>query len=326
MLVFASSDSHAKRQSSEAVTLTITTTSETPAGSFPITIEADTPEAPASKKTSLALTVSSAPDFHLAVNSSTLSVPAGDTTDFVGTLTSVEGYSKSVTISCGTGAPSTCTGGSVIPTSAGTEFRVKVGSSSAQTFHFDLIARGTDAASTQHALPVTLNSVSNFSMSSDADSQTIPAGGTASFFLSLVPGGGSFNNSVSFSCSSLPSLSRCIFQPATLPASSPATTVRVDIATTATSSASAQAPKLIYAFLIPLLGLGMSRGSRSLRRTALTAIVACAITMFPNCGGGLSEPGPGEGHVGTPPGSYSVKVTATSGSLSQNTTVIVNVQ
>jgi hypothetical protein len=307
------------------VTLTITSTANTPTGSFRITIEADTPGAPASKQTSLTLTVSSTPDFRMAVNPSTLSVPAGDTADFVGTLSSIEGYANSVTISCGTGAPSTCTGGSIIPSAAGAEFRVKVGSTSTQTFHFDLIGRGTDSNSTQHSLPVTLNSVAKFSMTSDSDTETIPAGGTASFSLSLVPGGGSFDSSVSFSCSSLPSFSRCIFQPATLPAGSPASSVRVDIATTATSAAITPAIKLIYALVVPLLGLGLC-GSRPLRRTALTAIVACAITLFPNCGGGLSEPGPGGGHAGTPPGSYSVKVTATSGSLSQQTTLIVIVQ
>jgi hypothetical protein len=79
-------------------------------------------------------------------------------------------------------------------------------------------------------------------------------------------------------------------------------------------------------FVPILIVAGNLRASRRLPGAAIVILVLVSLALFPSCGGGLSEPGPGGGHPGTPPGTYSIRVTATSGTLSQQLTVTVIVQ
>ena len=153
------------------------------------------------------------------MNNSPLSLGVGQHGEFAGTLTSINGYSATVSITCGSGAPPTCSGGFFVPVSGGTEFRVGVSSATAQKYHFDLIASGQDSGRIQHSVPVTFTAGSDFNLTNASGAQTISAGGTASYSFDVEPVSESFSSNLTFTCvgSSLPALSRCVFEPASRP-------------------------------------------------------------------------------------------------------------
>jgi hypothetical protein len=314
------------------VSLTVATGNTTPAGTFPVTIQAQTAGAPSPKTQVIGLTVTAGPDYALAVNNSPLSLKVGQAGEFIGTLTSVNGYSQSVTISCGTGAPTNCSGGSFVPSAGGAQFQVSTGGNAEQTYHFNLMAKGADTSAIEHSVPVTLNLLADFVMTSDSGSQTIAAGGTATYLLDVTPGGTSFSNNVTFSCSSssLPPLARCVFRPASIAGGSGASVVTVDVTTTASTASLGSEHEIFFAMTFPLLGLmgvGLQRRRLACRWRRTSRALVFALTLWMSaCGGGYSDPGGGGGHPGTPPGTYSVQVGAICGATSRQVTLLIVVQ
>ena len=76
------------------------------------------------------------------------------------------------------------------------------------------------------------------------------------------------------------------------------------------------------AFGVVLLG-----GANRRRWSVLLGLLMIGLLLFlPACGGGSSGGGGGGGNPGTPIGNYTVTVTATSGSLTHNTTFMLVVQ
>ena len=318
---------------SVSVTLKITTSRATPTGTFPIVVQADVVGSPAPKTVLATLIVTTAADYAVTVNNSPLSLGVGQHGEFAGTLTALNDYSAPVSITCGSGAPPTCTGGSFVPISGGTEFRVGVSSATAQTYRFDLIASGQDSGRIQHSIQLMLITGSDFNLSNASGAQTISAGGTASYLLNVAPASDSFSNNLTFSCigTSLPPLSRCIFQPASVPSGATANTVNLSIVTTASTAVLGIGRKMVfYALSLPflaVLGLNLPR-VRISKRAAIfgSAGIVMLVIVLTSCGGGLSEPGPGQGHPGTPPGSYNVKVSAICDSSERQLVVSLVVQ
>src|SRR5215471_1973217 len=174
----------------------------------------------------------------------------------------------------------------------------------------------------------------DFSIGTSPGSATIRAGQSATFTFTVLPLGG-FNQTVNFSCSGLPAESQCTFAPASVtPNGGPATSV-LTITTTAASAVlgAPPVPKNNLPLVASLSGamLGMlwiacsprTRG-RVRSRLLLLAGALCLLVSLTSCGGGG---GGGGGHhdPGTPPGTSSVTVTATSGSNSHPSTVTLNV-
>ena len=156
----------------------------------------------------------------------------------------------------------------------------------------------------------------DFTVNVSPQSLTIRAGQTATFTITVNPVNG-LNSSIMFACSGLPAASSCNFSPASLtPGGSPVSTT-LTITTTAPSSAAPIAGLNPWTFaawpVAMVLGLFVaaigSRGKKS-RRWALafgaTALAFCLVS----CGGGNSTP---PNNPGTPPGTSSITVTATSG-------------
>ena len=156
-------------------------------------------------------------------------------------------------------------------------------------------------------------------------SVTVPAGLPAQYAVQVYPVNGVFTNNISLSCSALPVGAACDFTTATinLNGSSSASTT-LNVTTTAqpvTTLASAGWRRSFYALWLMLpgmavLGLG-SRGKR--RRGRLLALLALCVLfglifLQPSCSTPRTQPQVS----GTPSGTYSLKVTATSGSLSQS--------
>jgi hypothetical protein len=240
------------------VTLTVTAASGTPLGG-PVTVSlaAMATGAPSPKTKTFTLTVTVAtPDFLIAVTPTPNTTAVNQNVSWSGNLTALDGYSKTVALSCTAGAPATCgiTPATVTPTAAGTTFTVTLGNPTAGTFNFTI--QGTDGTLT-HATPTeTLTVTSSGPDFSWADtgnaSITVLAGQSASYTFSAAPlGSGTFSSTVNFGCTGLPALIRCSFNPVSIAAGSQKTAVTLTISTAGPNSGTQSRPRSAMSMSVP---------------------------------------------------------------------------
>jgi hypothetical protein len=217
------------------VTLTISTTISTPAGTFPITISADTPGAPSAKTQGVTLTVTATPDYSLSISNPSLSATVGGKATYNGTLTSFNAYNSPVNVSCGVSAPPTCSPSpkTLTPTAGGAPFTVTVSSNLVKNYNFNIIGQGTDPAIIVHTATVTFNSTFEFQIVNNSSAQTINAGQSANYNLDLAPLGSNFPNNVNLSLSGCPPRSACALSQTVVVSGSGDTVVTFNITTTA---------------------------------------------------------------------------------------------
>jgi len=174
-------------------------------------------------------------------------------------------------------------------------------------------------------------------------SQTVNAGQPATYNLNASSVDG-FNNTVAFACTSgMPTAASCTFSPSasvSVRGTTP-TAVTLTISTTAHSSSqpaptsgsltlpfSGDGPSAMLTISLgALLTLLLAQG-KAVRSTArivgLLGMIA-GIALVPACGGGGTSVTPPPPVTGTPAGTYSVVVTATSGNRSIPTTLTLKV-
>jgi hypothetical protein len=180
-------------------------------------------------------------------------------------------------------------------------------------------------------------------------SVTVNAGQTAQYNLQVAPAAG-FSGTITVSCAGAPTNANCQLSattlqvntanPAPLGVSIP-TTARTAIAPPAAPNAWPPAGKVLPVYLLLvlmaiLLGV-IARGSRAhaiaprltWEKTAALLILLAMLSAAAGCGGGTTTtvpPPPPPPPTGTPAGTYTIAVTATSGNFSQsvNLTLIVN--
>jgi hypothetical protein len=317
-----------------SVNLQIVTTPNTSLGSFPITITATTSGAPA-KTQSLTLVVSGSPDYSLSITNSSLTTSVNSSAQFNGTLTSLNGYGSAVTLSCGPRAPPTCTVNPpmAVPSSAGTSFAMTVSSSISQSYSFNVTAVGSDPAAITHSAAVTFTAMPNqnfdFTMGITPASASVPVGQPTIFTLNVNPTTGSFPNNVSFSCSKLPALATCGFNPTQVGSGSENSDVTFTLATTAPVPASRTPPLAIFVSAFSIAGLINRKRRESpseLRQMMLASSLLLLSLGLLSCGGGLQgNGGGGSGSPGTPPGTYTITVTAICGSVTHTAHVSLTV-
>jgi hypothetical protein len=300
-------------------TLSISTSSSTPLGTFPITISATTAGAPAKTRT-VTLIVGTSPGYSLSITNPSLTTSVNSSAQFSGNLTALNGYTSAVALSCGTGAPPICTvnPANATPTSAGTPFTVTISSNVSQSYSFSIVGVGSDATAITHSVPVTFTAIPSqtfdFTMGITPGSASEPAGQPAIFSLDVSPTGGSFPGNVSFSCSKLPALTTCGFNPPQVGSGSENSAVSFTLSTTAAIPASRTSILTIAFSVFPLAGLilvrqRMLRGE--IRRHGRVVLLAVLAMSALSCGGGLQGNGGGSGSPGTPAGTYAITVTAT---------------
>jgi len=160
------------------------------------------------------------PDFQIAVSNTPLTVFAGDTATFTGTLTAVNGYDNSVELSCTAGStsvPNPCIPSpvSLTPNSTGAPFSLAAGTSTVADYNFNVQGAGSDPNNTTHVAAITLHVV-NFALTTPSPTLVSDPRGTTSAPVSFqVTAQGSFNQSVTLSCGFSPSISgaTCAFTP-----------------------------------------------------------------------------------------------------------------
>jgi hypothetical protein len=322
------------------VTLSISTGIATPTGSFPITINGTTTGGPTrTQNLTLVVSATSSPNYTLAINNSALTAAVNTPATLNGTVTSLNGYVSTINLSCGANAPPTCQISplSLTPTARGIPFTVLVNSNVAQSYLFNILAAGTDPVQISHSQPVTFTSGAgsggDFSVGISAP-QTVKSGSTAQYAITFAPvGATTFTNAVNYTCdasSSVP-LGGCSLSPASpIAGGASASTITLTITTTAPIASLQHRRTLpLYAVWIwPNLFLFFTgtRHRKSLRLRALlffvTLITLLGLTV--SCGGGL-QGGGGGGNPGTPIGTYTITVNATSGQAAHSAQVTLQV-
>ena len=176
----------------------------------------------------------------------------------------------------------------------------------------------------------------DFNLSSSPSSDTLKAGNTATYQLTVSPLGGAFTNIVTLNCSGAPSQAACSVSPSAVTPNGSVATTTLTITTTAAVTQSiplrSSQDRTFYAFWIPLPGIGMiglilgasGAKSRKPRASFLLALIGMALTLMVGCAGGTGITTPPQ--AGTAPGTYTITVTGTSGGLQHSVPVTLIVQ
>ena len=178
---------------------------------------------------------------------------------------------------------------------------------------------GFYSSSTSAAVQETIDPA-DFSLSLDQSTATLTPGQSATVHLNIGSLYG-FSQPLSLNCSGLPANTTCAFNPATLTQGQGETTLTIQ--TTAPHKANAR-PALATLLLsaIALLFIPISSGSRNLTRFTLFALAAISALGIAGCGSSSHLTG------GTPPGTYTITVTAASSTgtaVTHSTTVTLTI-
>ncbi|HET9281541.1 MAG TPA: Ig-like domain repeat protein [Candidatus Angelobacter sp.] len=187
---------------------------------------------------------------------------------------------------------------------------------------------GTFVGSTSSVITVTVvPAPPDYQVSIPNGSATITAGQSATYNISITPQGG-FNGTISFACSGLPAKSNCSFNPPTLTPSGSATSTTLTIATTGQTTASARTVNVQT--MAALTGIGFlgivflgvpTRRRRSMRLAGMMLLGLTLAFAIVSCGGHKTTPT----IPGTPPGTFSITVTATSGTTTHSSVITLTV-
>ena len=238
---------------------------------------------------------------------------------YVGTITTTASASDKLSVT-GLTSSSHCNAQATNSTAAAlTGVYIAVGSGVTILYH-PPIAGGTFSMFCSTDVPS-----ADFRLSVSPSAITVSAGHSAKATLAVAPVNG-FNQQVSFTCTGLPPRAGCSAASVVPNGSTVLTTLTI---TTTTASAELRSNPTgrsagpLYAMLlsgfVPLGGVGSygNRSRRSVRMLSLLAMLMLSLVWIAACG---------SGSLGTQAGASTVTVTASSGSLSHTTTIILTVQ
>ena len=183
----------------------------------------------------------------------------------------------------------------------------------------------TDYSAVVGMISVTTASA-NFTIADASNSmptQTVIPGNAASFGLTFTPVEGTFSNEVTFAVSGLPAGATVLFSPTSIAAGSAATSVTMTVRTAAAIALNTMpgTPKAPFALALLLLPLAATKRMRSrARRWLLVLFVLTALgatTVLTGCSGS---------YFSQSAKSYTVTLTATSGTVIHTHTVTLNVE
>lgn len=176
--------------------------------------------------------------------------------------------------------------------------------------------------------------ITGFTVGTTGESSvTVNAGQSATYTIVVGHDLGNFDNWVALTCASgLPAKSSCSFSQSQVKPGGGAPQTTLNIATTAPTSAAVKhemAWPFYAAFVLAPLGIvaAVSRKRRPTARGACGVLsIALAVAAMQSCGGGGSSAPPPPRIPGTPAGTYTITVQATSGSLTKTTPLTLTVK
>jgi subtilase family serine protease len=308
-----------------SATLTVQTTTGMAAANAASLIVTGTSGA-VSNSTVVALTVTvPAPTFTIAAAPTSTTVMAGNSVSNVQiTVTPANGFTSQITFSC-PGVQGVSCSGTATPTGSSpvTTSLTIATSASLAAGTTNLTVSGSGGGVTQTAsvsLAVTATNQS-FTLAIQGGNPSVTQGATASVNITVTGTNGftPANSPLTYTCTTTAPEAQCNYPtgPTNL------TTVSVQIATTAPSAAnhlpnrlSNRGAKIFYAALLPgLLGIMFTAGSRKrslrgMRLLGLIVALGCSTLWMASCSGSNNS---STANAGTPVGSYSVTVNATTG-------------
>ncbi|MBZ5704476.1 MAG: S8 family serine peptidase [Acidobacteriia bacterium] len=157
---------------------------------------------------------------------------------------------------------------------------------------------------------------------------TVTAGQSGTQHFTITPSS-SFDVPITFTCSGLPAHSSCSFSPASVTPGSSMADVAVTIDTTAPMRAQlGQRNAPIYALWLPFGGLGLitMAGVGTRKRSRKVLIALALLLLIPTLLAIVSCGSSARLVNGTPPGTYNVTVTSTSGAAVHNSSLSLTVQ
>ena len=272
--------------------------------------------------------VTPAPDFALSVTPPSQTVTGGQNATYTATVTPSNGFNSTVTFGV-SGAPSHTTASfdHDTVTGSGSVHLTVVPTLSASAGAYTLTITGTGGGSTHTSdVGLTINGLPGFLLTMSPPSQSIHAGTSATYTATITPENG-FSGNVSFSCEGLPPHSQCTFTPSTVATAGSAVTTTLAITTTAPTLAKSRLSRWpAFAIVFPMICLFPGRRRPTSRSACLLPLFMAALSLLASCGGGGgTTTAPRTPVGGTPAGSYSVMVKATSGTLQSSTGVSITV-
>ena len=283
------------------------------------------------------------PDFRLAsTNGSETVAPGSSTTDTI-SVTSVNNFSGSVSLSCAgttglsSGLSCSFSPSSVTPSSsaAATSMLTVNASSSASTGAITITATSTaNGVTLTHTLQLLVSATPGFTLSSSVGSIVLSSGQTGTATITVAPTSG-FSSNVTLSCSLTPTLgaTTCSLSPVTVPGGNGTSTLTINGAVlTGTLRGAPLRPSRHsfggYATFAFALGMVFTMKPKRLLQTKgswwsnLLGLVLLAILLGTiACGGGGSS----GGGSGPTPLSGSVTVTGVSGNLTTSVSIPVTI-
>ena len=304
------------------------------------------------------------PDFSVTASPASQSVTQGSGTSYTVTVTPSGGFTGSVNLTL-SGLPAGATGTfNPNPLNSGNSTLTITTSSTTPTGSFPLTITGTSGTTTHTAsvtLVVTAPPVGDFSITASPASQTVTAGSSTSY-TATVTGSGGFSGVVTFSASGLPSGAGASFNPTSVTGSGSSTmTVTTSTSTPAgtyTLTITGTSGSLVHSTMVTLVvnpapnpdfsitdsptSITVNRGTTGTSMVTVTGVNGFAGTVNLSVSGQGSRVTPtfnptsitGSGSstlsvfVGrrATPGTRTLTITGTSGSLSHSTTLTLIIQ
>jgi len=156
--------------------------------------------------------------------------------------------------------------------------------------------------------------------------QTVAAGQTASYTLSI--GGGGLSGIASLTCTGAPQGAACSVPASVNVNATTASTFTVNVTTMSRTLAASRSGTLHFHgwWAIAMFGFVILPAAGRRGRSALRLLPLALLLLLCSCGGSNSSSGPQPNPNGTPAGTYTLTVSATSGSTNQSIPLTLNVQ
>ena len=206
--------SFAPNPATSTSTMSVTTSSTTPTGSYPLTITGTSGTLSHTASVTLIVTAAATPNFTLSASPSSQTVTQGASTSYTVTITPSGGFTGSVTLSA-SGLPAGATASFAPNPATSTSSMTVTTATTTPAGSYPLTITGVSGTLSHTAsvtLVVTAAGAGNFSLSATPASQSIPAGASTTYTINVTRTGG-FTGGVTLSATGVPAGATATFSP-----------------------------------------------------------------------------------------------------------------